>query len=215
LFCGRTIHILIIEYKSFTFRSVMSMAEEKRAGNTGENAMFSIFDLGLFNPSLPLPPERSDFARQIEKLMAKRQDRLARFGWTRDELHRFPPELESAPGGPGGVDVREENGKLTVEMDVPGIDPAEIDVDVHPESLVIRWNKKDEGEDGGAGKKENKQEQWIVRERHSLSFIREIALPYRVDVDNARAKCSRGVLRVFLTAAENSDVRRLLVESGD
>ena len=94
------------------------------------------------------------------------------------------------------VDVVERPDEVVVEVELPGVDPDQVDLEVDDHQLRIRGHvrREVEAEEGG-----------ILRsERRYGSFSRIIALPADVDPERADARYRRGVLEVRLPKKEQA-----------
>ncbi len=94
------------------------------------------------------------------------------------------PEGEWAPA----VDVSESDDKVTVKVELPGLDAKDIDISVTGEVLTVKGEKKSE--------REEKKENYHLVERSYGSFSRALKLPATVEVDKIEAKYEKGVLTV-------------------
>jgi HSP20 family protein len=93
------------------------------------------------------------------------------------------------------VDVFNDEGRLVVKMDLPGIDPdKDVEILVEGDSLVIKGEKERE--------KETEEKDRYLYERSFGSFRRIIPLPDGVDIDKIEAGYDKGVLTVTLPMAE-------------
>ena len=88
------------------------------------------------------------------------------------------------------VDVAEREDGLEVKAELPGVAEPDVEVELTRGSLILRGEKKEESEESGEG--------YVRSERRFGSFLREIALPWDIDVakTNVEAKFANGVLRV-------------------
>jgi len=124
----------------------------------------------------------------------------------------------------GAVDIREEEGKYIVEMDIPGIEPEKIDVEVSPSFMLVKWHGnfetpagEESGKPGGDGDKEKtvapveEGRRWIRKERSFSLFSQRVAFPARVDSDQAKAECKNGVLTVTVPLAEQKSGKKIPV----
>lgn len=112
-------------------------------------------------------------------------DRLFRDLWT--------VRPDSGAGFAPAVDVRKEREDLVASFDLPGIDPAEITVEVQGRRLVVRGERKDEHAESTDGRR--------VREVRYGSFARAVALPRSADADSISARYDAGVLTVTVAGA--------------
>lgn len=108
------------------------------------------------------------------------------------QVRAFPP-----------VNVREEPERLVVEAALPGYDPSRIDVKVEEDTLVLSGERRDPE---GA--------RVLRRERWSGPFVREIALPFKVDSDHVEARYANGILTIELPKAPEARPRKIQVQVG-
>ena len=94
---------------------------------------------------------------------------------------------------------------IAVTAEIPGIAPADIDITVHDDRVVISGERKppETAEDGV----------WLRRERAYGKFSRAIRLPYRVDPDRVEARFHDGVLKIELQRPEADKPRRIRIAS--
>lgn len=86
------------------------------------------------------------------------------------------------------IDVVKQNGNLVIRADVPGMKPEEIDIEIEDDVLTLSGEHTEE--------KEEREGQYMRRERRSGSFRRSIGLPASVDPEQIEAVCKDGVLEV-------------------
>jgi len=104
-----------------------------------------------------------------------------------------PSEWKSAPFRPT-VDVIEEENQVRVEIEMPGVDPGDVEVSVGENSVTIRGEKKIElGEE---------DKSYHRTERPFGSFQRTISLPVDVDTEKAVAAFKHGVLKIAFPKTE-------------
>jgi HSP20 family protein len=98
----------------------------------------------------------------------------------------------------------DDNESIIVRAEIPGIDPAELDINVTFNSLTIK---------GGREKEETGEKaSFHRREREHGSFSRTMNLPQEVNPDNVLAKYQFGILEVILPKAEEAKPRRIQIE---
>lgn len=106
----------------------------------------------------------------------------------RRQLADRPEEaLTSAEFSPA-VDVYEDDNKLTLKVEVPGIDANDLDIRVDGNMLTISGERKFE--------REEKKENFRRVERAYGSFSRSFTLPSSADTDNVKASFENGVLQI-------------------
>ncbi len=105
------------------------------------------------------------------------------------------------------VDLTEDERSYRVTVELPGVDPKDVQVELRGDVLVIRGEKRDEHEEKG----ENRH----LVERRFGRFERMIRLPAEVDVEQAEAVFDKGVLRITLPKPETAQqpVRRIEVKA--
>jgi len=96
------------------------------------------------------------------------------------------------------VDVMDVGNEYLLKANVPGLTAKDLDVRVSEEGVTIRGSYSEE--------KEDKKQNYLMRERRSGSFLRTIPLP-NSDPDKANAKFKEGVLELTVPKQE-ADKRR-------
>jgi HSP20 family protein len=103
------------------------------------------------------------------------------------------------------LDVHENNDNYVIEADVPGLNPDDIEVTVHDNTLTISGEIQQPQEQDG-----NRR---ILNERRYGAFRRSITLPNSVDVDKANANYHDGVLTLTLPKSEAAKPRQISVKN--
>ena len=119
-------------------------------------------------------------------------------------LGLFPAEFESEPGWVPAIDVTEDEKQITVSLDVPGVEPKDIEVTVSNQVLTIAGEKQES--------KETKADDVRHSERRFGSFRRTVRLPKSVDPAKIKAEHNNGVLLVRLNKAESVIPKRIQIE---
>lgn len=88
------------------------------------------------------------------------------------------------------VDIKEEEKKFIVLMDIPGVESKDIDIEVEGEFLTIKGERKAE--------QEETQQNYYRMERYTGKFYRQLALPKSIDAAKIQAKIKNGVLVIDL-----------------
>ena len=86
------------------------------------------------------------------------------------------------------VDVVRDADKLVVRADVPGIKPEEIKIEIREGFLTLSGEHEEATEE--------KDEQYVRRERRYGAFSRSIPLPDGVEAKKIKARTHDGVLEV-------------------
>lgn len=129
---------------------------------------------------------RTDPFREIDRLMNSVVGQLA----------------QPAAGRAMPLDLYRDGDSFVARIDLPGVDPASIDVDVEDRTLTIRAERM--AEDG-----ENIQ--WLTRERLTGTFARQLVLGQGVALDNITAAYTDGVLTLTIPMAEQAKPRKIEV----
>jgi HSP20 family protein len=98
--------------------------------------------------------------------------------------------LPSASWAMLGGDVFEDDKRVVVRIEAPGMNKADFDIQVLDDTLLVRGEKRFERE-STAGR-------WRVLQCAYGSFLRSVPLPAAVKSDQARATYRNGVLKVEL-----------------
>lgn len=103
------------------------------------------------------------------------------------------------------ADVIDDDDKIIVRLECPGMDKDNFDLQVIDDLLLIRGEKYLE--------REHDKGQYHITERAFGRFERRIPLPDNVNADLAKAKYKRGVLQVELPKHENQKRNRITISS--
>ena len=101
--------------------------------------------------------------------------------------------------------VRTEDG-LVLRFDLPGIDPASIDVTVDRGVLTVGAKRTEEHTEG---------EKPVVRERITGTFSRRVRLGDAADSAKVEAGYQDGVLTVRVPLAETAKPRKVEIQAGE
>jgi HSP20 family protein len=104
-----------------------------------------------------------------------------------------PPEMRPLGDWSPKLDFSDTRDAWVVKMEIPGIDPKEIEVLLEDGLLTIKGEKKLE--------KEAKEEQFYRMERSYGAFVRTVRLPAAVDGSKVTATFKNGLLMVMLPKA--------------
>lgn len=102
------------------------------------------------------------------------------------------------------TDVAEEDDKVTVTTDLPGIDKENVELSLRDNYLIINAGKGKE--------EESEKEGYLRKERVYMRYYREIPLPDGVTDNGATAQLKNGVLTVTLPKLKQLTDRRIMIE---
>jgi HSP20 family protein len=105
-----------------------------------------------------------------------------------------------------GGDVFEDDKRLVVRLEVPGMDKKDFQIDVVGDSLIVRGEKRFE--------RESTEGRWRIMQCAYGSFHRTVPLPVGVKGDSARATYKDGVLKVELPKSAPGRPRAVTVRVG-
>ena len=100
-----------------------------------------------------------------------------------------------------GGDVFEDDRRVVVRLEVPGMAKSDFDIQVLDDVLVVRGEKRFE--------RESTEGRWRVLQCAYGSFSRSVPLPVKVRADAASATYRDGVLRIELPKAEPGRPKRI------
>ena len=135
------------------------------------------------------------------------------------EMNRLRQELDQLSGGgdwwpnlrrtsafPAMNAYQSENG-LTLTAELPGLDAAQLDVNVDKDSVTIAGQRT-------AALPETKDESYVRRERWFEPFRRTIELPFDVDPEKCEAVYEKGVLTLKLQRVPEHEPKKLTIKAG-
>ncbi len=119
-------------------------------------------------------------------------------------FERRPARVEEVSEWFPSLDVSETDTDYIVKVEVPGIDPKDIDISLMNHLLTIKGEKKQE--------KEEKDENYHLIERSYGSFTRSIRLPSQVQTDKINATYKNGVLKITLPKTEEAKKKEIKIQ---
>ena len=128
---------------------------------------------------------------------------VLRFEPFRDPFDRLMSLAATGTPAPLGMPMdiyRSDDGTYHVEADLPGVDPASIEVTVEHSTLTIKAERGARYGDGA---------QLIVAERPQGTFTRQLSLGEGVDSEHLTADYADGVLHVAIPASAKAQARRI------
>jgi HSP20 family protein len=103
------------------------------------------------------------------------------------------------------VDVIEQDKAYLLRVEIPGIVPTDIDVQVENDVLTLRGERKHEGQE--------EREGYRRVERSYGSFSRSFVLPQGTNADAIEARAEHGVLTVSIPKVQAATVRKVEVKA--
>jgi len=161
---------------------------------------------GLFGrqwPSLRRRPDEEFVTNPFAMMRRFSEDMDRMFSSSWDDREFGGRDLQSwAPA----VEVREREGNLIVNADLPGLNKEDVKVEVTNEGLVIQGERKREHEEERGG---------IHRSERSYgAFYRLIPLPEGANIEQAKARFNNGVLEVQVPIPKSQEKNRQIPIEG-
>lgn len=103
------------------------------------------------------------------------------------------------------MDAWRDGDQFLVELDLPGIDPDSLDLDVERNVVTVRASRP----------ALDPARSMIAAERPRGVFSRQLFLGEGLDTDNIRADYRDGVLRLVIPVAEKAKPRKIEIERPD
>jgi HSP20 family protein len=133
--------------------------------------------------------------RDLERLARSWESRFPSFSQEFEEAEKeFAPPIESYV----------KDGNLLVRVDVPGLEPKDIEINVLQNVLTIKGERKSE--------KEVKQQNYLRREVSYGAFERRMNLPEGAMNDNVKANFKNGVVEVTIPLVKEVGAKKILLE---
>jgi HSP20 family protein len=104
------------------------------------------------------------------------------------------------------VDIYEDEHKIVLKLEVPGMKESDLDIQLENNVLTVRGERKFE--------KEEKEENFHRIERRYGSFYRSFTVPNTVNAENVKASYDAGVLRLELEKRPEAKPKQIKVELG-
>ena len=101
------------------------------------------------------------------------------------------------------VDIYEDDRKVLLKLEVPGIEEKDLDVSVENNTLTVKGERKFEAEE--------KEENFHRIERRYGSFYRAFTLPSTVDTEHVNAKYNAGVLKLELLKKPEAQPKQIKI----
>ena len=130
-------------------------------------------------------------------------DRFLR-NWEENWLSAVP-EVWDHPVFPP-VDVAETENEYVVTMDLPGVEPKEVEIQVLGQNLLVTGERKSE--------EKSKSDGYLRQEVRYGSFKRQIPLPEgaRISRDDVKARYRNGILRIEVPKSAPTPALRIPVQ---
>lgn len=115
----------------------------------------------------------------------------------------FNNNIRTPAGTAMPMDLFRTSTDFVARIDLPGVDPESIDIDVEDRTLTIRAER--------TAVADTDEVEWLTRERSVGTYARQLSLGNGVAIDKITADYSDGVLTVTLPVAEEAKPRKVSV----
>ena len=132
----------------------------------------------------------SDFRREIDRAIDRVWRDVARDRW---------PDFDFAPWP--AIDAAEDDTAITLRVDVPGLEPKDVEVEVADGVLTIKGSREESKTEGNGGP--------YRHERYAGSFTRSMTLPSYADAEKVSAKYDKGVLTISVPKVPGKGPRKV------
>ena len=122
------------------------------------------------------------------------------------ELDRMADQAFSRSGPSIPMDAVRRGETVHVFLDLPGVDPSSIDLEVERNVLTVKAERRWAREDG---------DQVLASERRQGAFLRRLLLGDTLDGERVEADYRDGVLAITIPVAEAAKPRKVAVGTGD
>ena len=122
------------------------------------------------------------------------------------EFDRLTQQIAGTARQPGmPMDAYRHGDRFTVHFDLPGVDPASIDLTVEKNVLSVTAERTWQPQEG---------QEVLVAERPQGRYSRQLFLGEGLDADRVEASYDNGVLTLVIPVAEQAKPRKVAVSSG-
>ncbi|HEY6090318.1 MAG TPA: Hsp20/alpha crystallin family protein [Gemmatimonadaceae bacterium] len=104
------------------------------------------------------------------------------------------------------VDIKENDSEIRLEVELPGLNPGDVEITAENGVLTVRGEKRVE-------RKEHDETRFQVVERVYGSFMRTFQLPQGIDEDQIKAEFNNGVLTLLIPKAALPQPKRIEISA--
>jgi HSP20 family protein len=101
------------------------------------------------------------------------------------------------------VDVEDREKDYRITADLPGFNKQEVNIEVSDDSVMIHAKKN--------MSEEEKQKNYVRKERMAQTFYRRIDLSQKIKSDDAKASLNNGILEIILPKKEPKETKKLTI----
>jgi HSP20 family protein len=123
------------------------------------------------------------------------------------ELDRLTQQVLGTAARPAAMpmDAFRDDDTFVVELDLPGVDPETIDLDVERNVLTVKAERRPRA---------GQNAEVLIAERPTGAFSRQLFLGETLDTERIDASYDAGVLRLRIPVAEQAKPRKITISGG-
>lgn len=118
-------------------------------------------------------------------------------------------QVRSATSWKPNIDIFESDSSFVVSMDLPGVDPNTVDIQVEHNILLIKGNRED--------KRDKNEKNNVLKIRHNEKthgeFSRRVQLPKDIDQNKMEAKFKLGILDITINKQEKLKPKKITISA--
>lgn len=101
------------------------------------------------------------------------------------------------------ADICEDNGKVRLRLEMPGVGKDSLEVRIDNDELIIQGTRQD-GESKG---------KYLIRERHHEDYLKRYTLDDTIDREKVEAEIKNGILFLTLNLKEASKPKKISIKA--
>lgn len=142
-----------------------------------------------------------DFDRLMDRLQREIEDFWGPPTQFRREMHRWPGSMMPFKEAMPSVDLEDQGKAYRLTVDMPGFKKEDVNAQISDDYVTINA-KRTQAE-------EEKNKNYIRRERAAQTYYRRIPLPEPIRSDEAKASLKDGILEITLPKKEPKETKKL------
>lgn len=146
---------------------------------------------------------RWDPFREVVSLQSRLNSLFQDYGRGANGRSELEGEALAAASFAPPVDIYEDEHKLVLKLEVPGVKQEDLDIQIEGRTLTVRGERK--------FRSEEKQENFHRVEHRYGTFARSFSLPNTVDAENVKATYDAGVLQLELSKKAEAKPRQIKI----
>ena len=133
-------------------------------------------------------------------MMLMRTDPFRELDWLTQQVLGTAARPAAMP-----MDAFRDDDTFVVELDLPGVDPETIDLDVERNVLTVKAERRPRA---------GQNAEVLIAERPTGAFSRQLFLGETLDTERIDASYDAGVLRLRIPVAEQAKPRKITISGG-